>query len=141
MGSNILFLLTPKSQICYVKDDYTIRQVIEKMDYHHFTAVPILSKDGRYVGTITEGDLLWYIREKYQLNYSEAEKDSIKKVQLRRTYRPVTIDVDLSKIIDVAANQNYVPVLDDNGSFIGIVTRSKLISSLLAKANDKKEEK
>lgn len=139
MGSNILFLLTPKSQICYVRDDFTIRQVIEKMDYHHFTAVPVLSKDGRYVGTITEGDLLWYIRDKYHLNYSEAEKDSIKNVSLRRTYRPVTIDVDLSKIIDVAINQNYVPVLDDNGSFIGIVTRSKLISSLLAsKAEEKK---
>ena len=27
-----------------------------------YSAVPIISRQGTYVGTITEGDLLWYIK-------------------------------------------------------------------------------
>ena len=141
MESNILFLLTPKSQIAYVLDDYTVRQVIEKMDYHHFTAIPVLNRDGRYVGTVTEGDLLWFIRDRYQLNYEAAEKESLKSIKLRRTYTPVTVDVAPSALFDVAVNQNFVPVLDDNGYFIGIVTRKTLLTALWKEAGLSKDGK
>ncbi len=57
---NILFFLTPKSEVAYIYDDDTLRQALEKMEYHRYTAVPIIDhKDGTYIGTITEGDLLW----------------------------------------------------------------------------------
>ena len=131
MENNILFLLTPKSKVAYVLDTYSIRQALEKMDYHHFTAIPILNRDGRYVGTITEGDLLWYIKDQHQLNYSTAEKTKLSSLKLRRTYEPVTVDVQPQALFDVAIKQNFVPVLDDNGFFIGIVTRKTLLEALL----------
>lgn len=55
---NILFFITPKSEIAYIYEDDSIRQALEKMEYHKFSAVPLLTRDGRYVGTITEGDML-----------------------------------------------------------------------------------
>lgn len=134
MEKNILFLLTPKSQVAYVLDTYSIRQVIEKMNYHHFTAIPILNRKGQYVGTIGEGDLLWYIRDKYNLNFSQAEKDSVKNVTLRRNYKLVTVDVDINSLFGVALQQNFVPVSDDKGNFIGLVTRRTLLNTLLKDA-------
>ena len=56
---NILFFLTPKSEVAYISEDDTLRQALEKMEYHKYSAVPIVSRTGRYVGTLTEGDLLW----------------------------------------------------------------------------------
>ena len=52
---NLLFFLTPKSEVAYVEESDSLRQVLEKMEYHGYTAVPLLSPDGRYIGTITEG--------------------------------------------------------------------------------------
>ena len=61
---NILFFLTPKSEVAYVYDTDTVRQVLEKMENQRYSAIPVISKeDGSYIGTLTEGDLLWYIKE------------------------------------------------------------------------------
>ena len=63
---NILFFLTPKSEVEFVYDDFSLRQTIEKMEYHRFSEVPVIDREGRYVSTITEGDLLWYIKEEWK---------------------------------------------------------------------------
>ena len=53
---NIAFFLTPKSEVVYENIDANMRQVIERMERHGYTAVPMIDKEGRYVGTLTEGD-------------------------------------------------------------------------------------
>ena len=70
---NILFFLTPKSDVAYIYADDTIRQALEKMEYHRYSAVPVLNRGGKYIGTITEGDLLWGIKNQYNLNLKAAE--------------------------------------------------------------------
>ena len=65
---NILFFITPKSETAYLYDDCSLRQAIEKIEYHKYTAVPVLNKKGCYVGTLTEGDLLRIIKERYLLD-------------------------------------------------------------------------
>ncbi|MGN1180314.1 MAG: CBS domain-containing protein, partial [Suilimivivens sp.] len=66
---NILFFLTPKNEVAFVYDTDSLRQALEKMEHHSYSAVPIISKeDGRYVGTLTEGDLLWNIKDRNNLS-------------------------------------------------------------------------
>ena len=60
---NILFFLTPKENVAHLDDDDTLRQALEKMEHHGYSAIPMLSKDGKYKGTIKEGDILWYIKD------------------------------------------------------------------------------
>ena len=93
---NILFFLIPKSEVAYIFEDETLRQTLEKMEHRKYSCIPILTMDGKYLGTISEGDLLWGMRR---------------------------ADIHL----DRAINQNFVPVVDDQGSFIGIITRKSII--------------
>ena len=88
---NILFFITPKSEIAYIYEDDSIRQALEKMEYHKFSAVPLLTRDGRYVGTITEGDMLWGIKNQYNLNLKEAEGISVNTLKRRMDYLPVFV--------------------------------------------------
>lgn len=129
-NTSILFYLTPKSQVAFCLDSYTLRQVVEKMDYHHYTAMPILNDKGKYVGTITEGDLLWAIREKNALNYSASERIPLKQIPLRRKYVSVKISSSINDLMETVENQNFVPVVDDNGIFIGIITRKSVLKEL-----------
>ena len=59
---NVLLFLTPKKEVAYLYEDYSLRQALEKMEYHRYSAIPIISRNGNYLGTLTEGDLLWYIK-------------------------------------------------------------------------------
>ena len=124
---NILFFLTPKSEVAYIHDDESLRQVLEKMEYHKYSAVPIISRQGTYVGTITEGDLLWYIKNQLDLNLQEARRILITNVPRRSDNTPASIDSNMEDLLDKAMKQNFVPVLDDKKSFIGIVTRKDIM--------------
>ena len=70
---NILFFITPKSEVAYIYDDYTMRQALEKMEYHRYSAIPIINRNGEYVGTITEGDLLWALKNDLNLELTAIE--------------------------------------------------------------------
>ena len=120
---NILFFITPKSETAYLYDDCSLRQAIEKIEYHKYTAVPVLNKKGCYVGTLTEGDLLRIIKERYLLNYHEAEDIPLWQVPKRWNYESVNINSNIEDLIEMSMRQNFVPVVDDEGIFIGIIRR------------------
>ena len=126
---NILFFLTPKSDVAYIFEDETLRQTVEKMEHRKFSCIPILNKEGKYTGTISEGDRLWGIK-RLNINITDLkqmEDVSIMAIPRRATYKPVHADADMEDLLDRAINQNYVPVIDDKGSFIGIITRKEII--------------
>ena len=136
-NSNILFFLKPKVEIAYIYDYHTVRQALEIMEHHKYSAVPIITKQGKYLGTITEGDLLWGIKNKFDLNLRDAERIRITEIPRRLDNRPVSIDADMEDLLDKILNQNFVPVLDDQKNFIGIITRKDVIRSLCAKTQAK----
>ena len=44
---NILFFLTPKSEVAYIPADESLRQAFEKLKYHGYSAVPTLTDEGK----------------------------------------------------------------------------------------------
>ncbi len=131
---NILFFLTPKSEVAYVYDTDTLRQALEKMENHRYSAVPVIGKeDGRYIGTLTEGDLLWHIKDQNNLSLRGAEEISIMSINRNRDNEPVDVDVNMEDLLNKAMNQNFVPVIDDGERFIGLITRKDLIQYLCKK--------
>ncbi len=127
---NVLFFLTPKSQVKYLDDTMTVRQALEVMDFYRYSTIPLLSKDGKLVGTISEGDLLFYLKSHPFNDISEFDNHSILEVNRKRDYLPIKSDIQMSDLITNAINQNFVPVLDDQKNFIGIVTRKSIINYL-----------
>lgn len=124
---NILFFLTPKSEVAYVYNDYSLRQTLEKMEAHKYAAVPIINRKGEYKGTITEGDILWTIKEVYSLDLKKAEEIPITKVKRRMDNKPVHSNSNVEDLLSKALNQNFIPVIDDDDVFIGIVTRKDIL--------------
>ena len=91
------------------------------------SSIPIINKDGKYVGTITEGDLLWTIKNELSLDLRAIEDIPITDVKRRKDNRPVSIDANIEDLISKSMNQNFVPVVDDKDTFIGIIKRRDLI--------------
>ncbi len=134
---NILFFLKPKSETAFIYSDETLRQVLEKMEYHRYAAVPVVDRDtGNYIGTITEGDLLIEIKRKYDLSLRDAEDVPITDIPRNRDNKPVDADANMEDLFQIVMNQNFVPVIDDKGHYIGIITRRDVIQYLLSKENE-----
>lgn len=124
---NILFFLTPKEDVAYIYDTYSLRQVLEKMEYHKYSCIPIITERGKYAGTITEGDLLWGLKNRGQLDLKKAEEVSIISFKRRNDYAPIRVDSNMENLLEKAMQQNFVPVVDDQKNFIGIVTRRDIM--------------
>ena len=125
--NNILFFLTPQAMCAFLYDDYTMRQALEKMESAGYTALPILNKRGEYRGTLTEGDLLWAIKNMCYMDMRQAEAHRIMEISRRRDHLPVRVTTSMQDLVERATNQNFVPVVDDKDTFIGIVTRGNII--------------
>ena len=124
---NILFFLTPKKEVACLPADDTLRQAMERMKYHGYTAVPLLTKEGKYAGTITEGDILRAMETLCHWDIFQAEKIKIMDVPKKRDNKAINISTDMDDLVDVIADQNFVPVIDDQEKFIGIITRKDVI--------------
>ena len=124
---NILFFLKPKSEVAFIYDYCTLRQVLETMEYHKYASIPMLNREGEYVGTITEGDLLWGIKSYQNMVLKRAENIFIQDFPRKADYEAVSADADMEDLLRKAMNQNFVPVVDDQKKFIGIITRKTII--------------
>lgn len=135
---NILFFLTPKSEVAYVDENDSLRQVLEKMEHHGYAAVPLLSSGGKYIGTITEGDVLWKLKKEGFPELHEMEDISVMEMIRNRDNKPVHINVDMEGLMERIMKQNFVPVVDDDKVFIGIVTRKDAIQYLIDELKKRK---
>lgn len=125
---NFLYYLLPKEKIAFLNQNQTLRQAMEKMEYHRYTAVPIIDNAGKYIGVIREGDILWYIKNLKSFDFKLTEQIIIKDVPRISDHESITINAEIDEIIDLAIEQNFIPVVDDLGTFIGIVTRKAIIT-------------
>ena len=111
----------------YLYDDYTIRQALEKMESANYAALPILNRRGEYRGTLTEGDVLWAMKNMCYMDMRQAEARRIMEISRRKDNIPVRVNTSMHELIDRASTQNFVPVVDDKEAFIGIITRRSLL--------------
>ena len=93
---NILFFLTPKVDVAYIYDTFSLRQVLEKMEYHKYSCIPVINEKGKYV--------------------------------------------DMEDLLDKAMRQNFVPVIDDQKNFIGIVTRRDIMQYICSSGTKEQQK-
>ena len=127
---NVAYFLTPRSEAGFICDESTLRQGSEKMKRSGYTALPVVTKENKYVGTVSEGDFLWYLMENGDTETTPLR--ALERAAVRDLIRldrnpPVRITADIQELVGRAMNQNFIPVVDDLGSFIGIVTRKDII--------------
>ncbi|MBP5308975.1 MAG: CBS domain-containing protein [Clostridia bacterium] len=132
--TDIFQFLTVKKNTYYVNADSTIRQALEKFDYHKFSVVSILDKNGVFVSTVSEGDILRYIKNHARFDITAAENVLVKDIEKYRPYKPVTLSASMDEVLSVIMDQNFVPVTDDRGVYSGIIKRKTLIEYLYKNA-------
>lgn len=140
MLENVFFFLKTKNNVKYLYDNISVKDGLALMRKHKYTAMPIINKEGYYVGTISEGDFLWYFMDHPTMTQEDLEHMEIKELVRDDFTPPVKIDVPISQLFEQSLKQNFVPVVDDRHIFIGIVTRQSIIQYLMNHTDKQKPE-
>ena len=137
---NIAKIMTPKYSTACLLETSTVRQGLELMRSRGYTALPVLNKDGRYLGSVTEGDFLRHMMQAGTTELKEHEKYRVGAI-FRPDFCPA-LDIQASEtdVIDAVLQQNFVPIVDDRGCLCGIVTRRSVILYLAEKDGWKRAE-
>lgn len=123
---NVFMLLTHKADTSFLLSGDSIDFALQKLHASGFSALPVLDKEGHYVGSVSEGDFLWNILENID-DKKYTEKTRVRSI-LRKDFSPaVRVDVQLETLLSSAIRQNFIPVIDDRDYYIGIVTRKDII--------------
>ena len=138
---NIAYFLLPKNRAAFLYDDCTFRQGLEKMRHHGYKVIPVIARDGRYIGTVSEGDFLWRLLNTesdspiFERTMRDLEHLPVREILRPDGYPSVGITASMEELLTSAMNQNFIPVVDDAGIFIGLVTRKEIIRYLAEKAD------
>ncbi len=123
---NVFSLLQPKCEITYLTEEDVLEDAIQVLKESGYTAVPVLRRNGEYMGSISEGDFLWAIMNEGESILQRAKVKDI----VRRGWNPATDGrASMEQLLNRSINQNFVPIIDDRQYFIGIVTRKDIIKN------------
>lgn len=134
-----------------VRPDTSLQEAIQILAKQRISGLPVVDAEGKLVGVISDSDLLWqetgvepppYIMLLDSIIYLENpatyEKDLRKAMGLTvgevMSNKPITVKPD--KSLRDAAKQmqahhiHRLPVLDDNGKLVGILSRGDIIRSM-----------
>lgn len=124
---NLLFLLKPKNSVDFIYADDSMRKGLAKLRTSGYTAAPVVTREGKYMGTVTEGDFLWYLHDTAEPLEEIVNDVYVEQITRENWNQPVHISATMDELLELVLNQNFVPVVDDRNLFVGIITRQSVI--------------
>jgi CBS-domain-containing membrane protein len=119
--------LLPKEQVAFIASSISMLEAMEQLEQHYYSAIPIIDDEGKYVGTLSEGDLLWKLKNTADLSFENMREITVSEIQRHVHNESVEIHAQMEDMLTLAADQNFVPVVDDAGVFLGIIRRKDII--------------
>ena len=115
-------------QLLALSEHLSVDEAWEKVKHHEIQYFPVINKEGKLLGILSERDLL---RER------EGKRD--KKLKDIMTHRTLCAKehTELSELVQVFSEKNLeaVPVMDETHQVVGILTQSDLLQTMIKVSN------
>jgi CBS domain-containing protein len=129
-----------------VAPDTPVKEALALLELHRITAVPVIDTDARIQGVVSEVDLIRDLvpadQRTHERPMSRPSPDLPRQVADVMSTLPVTVGphMDVASAVEVMATLNIksVPVVDDHGRVLGMLSRSDVVR-VLAQSDDELE--
>jgi CBS domain-containing protein len=112
-------------EVLTVLEETTIEDALRILVNNRVTGLPVVNKEGKMVGVVSEYDLLVQLVKKEKPD-AELFKQ---KIEFTKEVHSVKGGVALKEIVPMFVNAKFrrLPVVDDSGKLIGIITRRDMM--------------
>lgn len=125
---NALKLMLAKDKVKFLQGDCPLDEAMRLFTQNGYSAVPVVDGDDTYLGTVCDKDFLRCYAEG---DFEERMGGMTLREILDRDWNPpINVYTNVDDVLLLSMNQNFLPVIDDDGIFIGIITRKAIISFL-----------
>ncbi|MDQ0878701.1 CBS-domain-containing membrane protein [Paenibacillus sp. V4I3] len=132
----IASFLLPKDKVAFITSSASMQEALEQLENHYYTALPLVDSDGKYAGTLSEGDLLWTLKNTPGIHFDNIHQVPVSEIEKHIHNESVSINAHMEDMLALAADQNFVPVVDDENIFIGIIRRKDIIEYYMRNITD-----
>nr|WP_036719654.1 CBS domain-containing protein [Paenibacillus sp. JCM 10914] len=119
--------LFAKDKVAYIHATANMQEAMDMLEKSHYSAIPVIDENDKYVGTLSEGDLFWKMKNTPGLTFDNLDTVQVSDINRRIYNECVSIQANLDDMLELAADQNFVPVVEEGEIFIGIIRRKDII--------------
>ena len=130
--------LTPAENLAVLIDTNNADHAILLLSQMTYTRVPVVTDEKEFVGTIGLRDILAYQMEQGLSQESMADTDIVH--MTKKDVAVVEPDYSLTDVLHKLVDESFLPVVDAEGIFQGIITRKSILKAVNALLHDFSKE-
>lgn len=149
IGSSIEEMLTSKYENEYMIDSDNVAHVMCDNTALHaaivlvsvgYNSIPVLDKENHLLGTVSLANILQSLFDSENDNYQEYLSSMSVKEIMNKDIKSLQIPFGIEEMMHHLVDSNYVPVVNADNQFIGILTRKELIKAINYLAHEYEKE-
>ena len=130
--------LTPAENLAVLIDTHNADHAILLLSQMTYTRVPVVTDEKEFVGTIGLRDILAYQMEQGLSQETMADTDIVH--MTKKDVAVVEPDYRLTDVLHKLVDESFLPVVDKDGFFQGIITRKSILKAVNALLHDFSKE-
>ena len=130
--------LTPAENLAVLIDSHNADHAILLLSQMTYTRVPVVTDEKEFVGTIGLRDILAYQMEQDLSQEAMADTDIVH--MTKKDVAVVSPDYTLTDVLHKLVDESFLPVVDKDGIFQGIITRKSILKAVNALLHDFSKE-
>ena len=130
--------LTPAEKLAVLIDTHNADHAILLLSQMTYSRVPVVTDKRKFVGTIGLRDILAYQMENDLSQEAMADTDIVH--MTKKNVAVVEPDYRLTDVLHKLVDESFLPVVDKDGVFQGIITRKSILKAVNALLHDFSKE-
>jgi predicted transcriptional regulator len=122
-------LMTSAENVASLMSKNPLNHALLVLSQVHFSKIPVLGNHDYFIGTVGLAEVVDKIIETQDKGIVSLQNFTVEDV-VDKTHPTLPLDWSLDVAMRLLKDYNFVPVVDDNKCFAGIITRKGLISAV-----------
>lgn len=112
-----------------VFDDNSLAHAILLLNNVNYSSIPVLDYENKFKGLISNHNIMKFMHEKGISKLSDLNKFKVKEALDKRFYT-VNENYSLEEVLSALIDYNFIVIIDYEGVFKGIITRSSILKRI-----------
>lgn len=126
--------LIPEQDLAIFIDTHNADHVMLLLVSNGFSRVPVITREKKYVGTISISDIMMYQSKRQLTDWEMSQTDIGEMVNTK--IETISITSSLTEIMHKLIDYPFLPVVDRANRFVGIITRKSILKAVNSLLHD-----